>query len=120
VGLLQSAAAISPIYDPVEGQTMKHLITALALIFAASGALAAAHAAAAPAKSPQQEKMAMCNKDAADKKGEERKAFMKTCLGAKPAAASQQDKMKMCNQDATGKTGDERKAFMKDCLSKKA
>jgi hypothetical protein len=99
---------------------MKHLITALALAFAASGTWAASHAAAAPAKTPQQEKMATCNKDAGDKKGDERKAFMKSCLGAKPAAASQQDKMKMCNKDATGKTGDERKAFMKDCLSKKA
>jgi psiF repeat len=103
-----------------EGDPMKQLITLLALAFAAGGALAASHAAAAPAKTPQQEKMAMCNKDAADKKGDERKAFMKSCLGDKPAAATQQDKMKMCNKDATGKTGDERKAFMKDCLSKKA
>ena len=99
---------------------MKQWITALALSFVASGALAASHAAAAPARTPQQEKMAMCNKDAADKKGEERKAFMKSCLGAKPAAASQQEKMKTCNKDATGKTGDERKAFMKECLSKNA
>ena len=99
---------------------MRHLITALTLAFAASGALAASHAAAAPAKTPQQEKMAMCNKDAAGKKGDERKAFMKECLGAKPTAATQQSKMKTCNKDAGDKKGDERKAFMKECLSKKA
>jgi hypothetical protein len=75
----------------------------------------------------QQSKMASCNKDAADKKGDERKAFMKDCLSSKPsdkptpsaAQAAQQEKMKSCNKDAAGKTGDERKAFMKDCLSKK-
>jgi psiF repeat len=38
------------------------------------------------AKSPQQNKMAMCNKDAVGKKGDERKAFMKTCLSAKKDA----------------------------------
>eukprot|EP01030_Chromulinospumella_sphaerica_P020498 gene20498-20413_t len=55
---------------------------------------------------------------AADKKGDERKAFMKTCLSNKPA--TQQDKMKTCNADAKAKTlkGDERKAFMSECLKK--
>ena len=64
---------------------MKHLITALALAFAASGSFAASHAAAAPMKdkTPQQEKMAMCNKDATGKTGDERKAFMKDCLSKK-------------------------------------
>jgi psiF repeat len=65
---------------------------------------------------PQQNKMAACNKDAGDKKGDERKAFMKTCLSAKKE--TQQDKMKSCNASAKDKKGDERKAFMKDCLSK--
>ena len=64
--------------------------------------------------SSQQSKMATCNQDAKEKKGDERKAFMKTCLSAKKM--SQQEKMKMCNKDATGKKGDERKAFMSDCL----
>jgi hypothetical protein len=64
--------------------------------------------------------MATCNKEAEGKKGDERKAFMKTCLSNKPAApVTQQDKMKTCNADATGKKGDERKAFMKECLSAK-
>ena len=65
--------------------------------------------------SSQQSKMGMCNKDAADKKGDERKAFMKECLSANKKM-TQQDKMKMCNKDATGKKGDERKAFMSTCL----
>ncbi|CAB3779752.1 Phosphate starvation-inducible protein PsiF [Paraburkholderia ultramafica] len=72
------------------------------------------------AQNSQQTKMADCNKQAGDKKGDDRKAFMKTCLSAKPAAAapmSQQDKMKACNTQAAGKKGDDRKAFMKTCLS---
>ena len=72
-------------------------------------------AASAP-MSASRSKMGTCNTEAGDKKGDERKAFMKTCLSNKPA--TQQDKMKSCNKDATGKKGDERKAFMKECLSK--
>lgn len=93
------------------------------LAFAAFGlalALGSAHAAdEKKAPTAQQSKMKTCNVDAGDKKGDERKAFMKTCLSAKPAAApTQQTKMKTCNADAKGKTGDDRKAFMKECLSK--
>ena len=101
---------------------MKHLFTVLAL--AAAGFATAAHAAdpAASAAAPtaQQNKMGMCNKDAADKKGDERKAFMKSCLSAKKdGRTEQQNKMKTCNADAGTKAlkGDERKAFMKSCLS---
>ena len=105
---------------------MKLIISAMALALAALAgpSFAASHAGAAPMaeKKPtaQQGKMASCNKDAGEKKGDERKAFMKTCLSAKPAAGNQQEKMKMCNKDATDKKGDARKAFMKECLSKKA
>lgn len=74
------------------------------------------------AATAQQEKMKTCNADATTKalKGDERKAFMSTCLKAKPAA-TQQEKMKTCNADATTKAlkGDERKTFMSDCLKKK-
>lgn len=67
----------------------------------------------------QQNKMATCNQHAADKKGDERKAFMSDCLKNKPAAEeTQQDKMKRCNHEAVGKTGDDRKAFMSQCLKK--
>jgi len=109
---------------------MKSLISlAAATAFAAfafvgpAHALATGEAASAPTK--QQTKMGTCNKDAGDKKGDERKAFMKECLSAKPAVAAasapatQQERMKMCNVDAKGKKGDERKAFMKECLSNK-
>jgi psiF repeat len=70
------------------------------------------------AKTPQQEKMATCNKEAGDKalKGDERKKFMSECL--KAARMSQQEKMKACNKEAAEKAlkGDERKKFMSDCL----
>ena len=101
---------------------MKTLLTfAAALALAAStSAFANAHKeapgmAASGAMTKQQSKMGDCNKDAGEKKGDERKAFMKTCLSAKPV--TQQTKMKNCNVDATGKKGDERKTFMKECLS---
>ena len=79
-------------------------------------------AASAP-MTTQQSKMGDCNKQAVGKKGDERKAFMKSCLSADGAPAApaapmtQQQKMKKCNGDATGKKGDERKVFMKSCLS---
>jgi hypothetical protein len=102
---------------------MKQLISVVAL----SLAMVAGSVYAADAKAPtaQQGKMKTCNADAKTKdlKGDERKAFMKSCLSAKPAAAAdgataQQTKMKTCNADAKTKDlkGDERKAFMKDCL----
>lgn len=74
------------------------------------------------AATAQQEKMKTCNADATTKalKGDERKAFMSTCL-KKAQPATQQEKMKTCNADAATKAlkGDERKAFMSDCLKKK-
>lgn len=99
---------------------MKQLLSLLALGLTLS---LGAHAAEGDAKTAQQSKMATCNKDAADKKGDERKAFMKTCLSAKKEAPqakpeTQQGKMKTCNAEAKGKKGDERKAFMSECLKK--
>lgn len=95
---------------------MKKLIAALivALPFVAGSAYAADAAPTA-----QQSKMGACNKEAAGKKGDERKAFMKDCLKKESdGRKAQQEKMKGCNKDATGKKGAERKAFMKECLSK--
>ncbi|AMB81290.1 MULTISPECIES: PsiF family protein [Pseudomonas] len=76
------------------------------------------------AATAQQNKMTTCNADASAKalKGDERKAFMSTCLKAAPAApATQQEKMKTCNATAGTQAlkGDARKAFMSDCLKKK-
>ena len=91
-------------------------LTALGLALAMGFSAHAAEEAKAPTQ--QQSRMATCNKDATGMKGDERKAFMKTCLSNKPA--TQQDKMKTCNADAKAKTlkGDERKAFMSECLKK--
>ncbi|QDQ26341.1 phosphate starvation-inducible protein PsiF [Chitinimonas arctica] len=91
---------------------MKHL-TLLAFALCTLGM---AHAADEPNK--QQSKMGQCNKDAGDKKGDERKKFMSECLKTK--VVTQQSKMKTCNQEATGKKGDERKKFMSECLKKPA
>jgi psiF repeat len=99
---------------------MKKLLSLTAVVFAFSMSLSPlAHAADPAAKTPQQNKMASCNKDAEGKKGDERKTFMKECLSAKKEMP-QQSKMKSCNVDAKDKKGDERKAFMKECLSAKA
>ena len=67
-----------------------------------------------------------CNAEARSKdlKGEERKQFMKGCLGQKkPAAKSekataQQQKMKACNKEAGEKQlkVPERKKFKSECL----
>ncbi len=105
---------------------MKHLMTVLACSMAllSTAAFANAHkeapdmkkAAASAPMSSQQTKMTTCTAEAGDKKGDERKAFMQTCLSAKPP--TQQDKMKTCNVTAGDKKGDDRKAFMKECLSK--
>ena len=98
---------------------MKKLVTVIATGLALSFGLLSAPAHAADGeKTAQQSKMGMCNKDAGEKKGDERKMFMKECLSAKKV--SQQGKMKTCNADAGAKKlkGDERKGFMKECLSK--
>jgi hypothetical protein len=95
-------------------------------LVAIGAALALANVQSAGAESltnSQQEKMKECNADATTKSlsGDERKAFMKTCLSKKGVklSNSQQQRMKDCNAEATTKSlsGDSRKAFMKTCLS---
>jgi hypothetical protein len=100
---------------------MQSVIAAIVL----GGVLAAPAFAqtAAPAANSQQNKMKACNAQAGDKKGDDRKAFMKQCLSAAGAPAptmTQQDRMKACNTQAGDKKGDDRKAFMKTCLSTKS
>src|SRR5215469_7352981 len=79
----------------------------------------------AAADNTQQTKMTTCNADAKTKglSGDDRKAFMKTCLSANSGSTdkplnSQQQKMKTCSADAKtkGLKGDDRKKFMSDCL----
>lgn len=93
---------------------MKKALSLAAMVLACTLGISAHAAEEASTPTKQQTKMGTCNKEATGMKGDERKAFMKTCLSNKPA--TQQDKMKSCNAEATGKKGDERKAFMSDCL----
>jgi hypothetical protein len=89
--------------------------TFLAMLVA-GGFLAAAPAYAADTNS-QQDKMKACNTQAGDKKGDERKAFMKTCLSAKPAEpAKAESKMAMCNKKTAGLTKDERAKAQSECM----
>lgn len=103
---------------------MKKLLVALCLTLATGVAFAKEEKAA----TPQQSKMSNCNKEAKEKdlKGDDRKAFMKSCLSNKPAAAAepkkelspQQQKMQNCNKEAKEKAlkGADRKSFMSGCL----
>ncbi|HEY7943854.1 MAG: PsiF family protein [Burkholderiales bacterium] len=94
---------------------MKTMIAlALAGLFACSTAYAADTKAADTKMTPQQEKMKSCNADATGKTGDERKAFMKTCLSAKPA--KKESKMAMCNKKTAGMKADERKKAQSECM----
>jgi hypothetical protein len=110
---------------------MNKLMTALMV-----AAVLAATPFAASAKTEQQNKMGVCNKDAAAKslKGDERKAFMKSCLSgdtapaaaaapakAEPAAAAAKPKNAMgaCATASKGMKGAEHKKFMSECLKAK-
>lgn len=102
--------------------SMSLRLLAASAAFAIAGASFAATApATAKVRTPQQQRMADCNKQATGQKGEERKAFMSSCLKGKTVAApaeTQQNKMTTCNADAKTKAlkGAERKAFMSSCL----
>jgi hypothetical protein len=99
---------------------MRTVLAVVVAVSLAAGTLSVASAADEKMNS-QQERMKACNSQAGDKKGDERKAFMSSCLkGGAPAAMpmTQQEKMKKCNADASAKAlkGDERKGFMSECL----
>jgi len=87
---------------------MKRLLS-LAIV----GALAAV-ATPAFAENAQQERMKTCNTKAADKKGDERKTFMKECLSAEKKTYD--NKMGACNTKSKGMKGEEHKKFMSDCM----
>lgn len=101
------------------------MVASVALAFAASTVFAAPQAADTGAKkapNAQQQRMTDCNKQATGKTGDERKAFMSSCLKGEvpaPAKMTQQEKMKACNADPQAKSlkGDARKQFMSNCLS---
>ncbi len=93
---------------------MNKLIAILALGLSLS--LGAAHAADDKAATAQQNKMGTCNKEAGDKKGDERKAFMKSCLSAKPAAAATSP---ACEKSAADKklAGAAKGSHIKKCMA---
>ena len=109
---------------------MKRLLAVLSCMLLAAAPLAVAQDKKAPsdAQKKQQARMSACNKQAGDKKGDERKKFMSSCLkggsgntAAPPASAkqkAQQDKMGDCNKQANLKNmkGEDRKNFMSSCL----
>ena len=66
------------------------------------------------AKMSQQDKMKVCNEQAGDKKGDERKAFMKTCLSAKPEKPK--SKMAMCPETTKGMTKAEADTTRSECM----
>jgi psiF repeat len=78
------------------------------------GIYAAVAAPAFAAENAQQERMKACNTEAGDKKGDDRKKFMSTCLSNKKKDAD--NKMAACNTKSKGMKADERKKFMSDCM----
>ena len=87
----------------------------LALVFLAGMFVSGYAVARDKAANSQQTKMSECNKEAGDKKGDDRKKFMSSCL-KKDKPMTQQEKMKTCNKDAGAMKGDDRKKFMSECL----
>jgi len=90
---------------------MKKLFALTLLSLFASGV---AYAAANDPVNPQQDKMKACNTKAGDMKGDDRKAFMKTCLSAKPE--KKESKMAMCNKKTAGMKQEERAKAQSDCM----
>ena len=108
---------------------MKGLLAVLCCSLMAAAPLALAQdkgKAPTEAQKKQQARMSACNKQAGDKKGDERKKFMSSCLKGQDKAAgapsakqkAQQDKMGDCNKQANLKNmkGEDRKRFMSTCL----
>jgi len=106
---------------------MKPILTIIAALFLVAGLAQAADEKKAEAAAPtvkkelsaSQQRMVDCNKEAAGKKGDERKNFMSQCMKADKASSNQQNRMKECNKEAGDKKGADRKAFMSQCLKKK-
>jgi len=119
------AAAALMCAAPAFGQATKAPEPAKAPAAAPAAAPAPAPAAAPADKmaaepkttNSQNDKMSVCNKQAGDKKGDERKAFMKTCLSNTPAKPmTQSEKMSMCNKKTAGMAKDERSKAQSECM----
>src|SRR4051794_29887665 len=83
----------------IRRSSMKYLKRLTVMFLVGTFACGAAFAQDKKAANPQQSKMAECNKDAGEKKGDDRKKFMSSCL-KKDKPMTQQEKMKACNKDA--------------------
>ena len=83
--------------------------------------LACAAVAFGAQATPQQDKMKACNAEAKekDKKGDDRKAFMKECLSAKPAADAAAPATAACDKSAADKKlhGAAAKSHIKKCMA---
>ncbi len=66
---------------------------------------------------PQQERMKSCNAQAKGKTGEERKAFMKSCLSGGNSAAKSDCEAKAVGKDGKPLVGAARSSFMKKCMA---
>jgi hypothetical protein len=106
------------------------LSVALVLALGLCSGISLAHAKDGKTLTPQQQRMSDCSKQSKGMKGDERRAFMSTCLKGKhssqdaapaPVAktgSSQQNRMRTCNADAKTQAlkGAERRSFMSSCL----
>lgn len=89
----------------------------IALVAASLLSLGVASTASA---TPQQEKMKACNAQAKGKTGDERKAFMKSCLsggGAASSSAKSDCEAKAVSKDGKPLAGAARASFMKKCVA---
>jgi len=93
------------------------LVLALAGLFACGSAYGAdtkTAGATTGATMSQQDKMKDCNAKAGEMKGDERKAFMKTCLSAKPAKPK--SKMAECNAKTKGMSKEDADKARSECM----
>ena len=94
------------------------LVLTLAGLLACGSAVAADTATETKkpaATNSQQDKRKECNAKAGDTKGDDRSAFMKTCLSAKPAAKPQ-SKMAECNAKTKGMSKADADKARSDCM----
>jgi hypothetical protein len=108
-------AGLAPIPTNLKENRMRKLL----ILLACTAIAGPAAAQAAPEKKPNALvlKRQACNDQAGARQGDERRAFVKTCM-AKPS--ERQARLKQCKVDAGDRKGAERSAFVKACAARKA
>lgn len=97
-------------------KSLMAMVAAIAFACAAPTFAADTKTEAKPANA-QNQRMSDCNAKAGDKKGDERKAFMSSCLSNKPVAqAKPESRISICNKKTAGLKGDERKKAQSECM----